>query len=537
MRNSMKPELLNSLKGYRFKDLVSDMMAGLLVAIIALPLSIALGLDSGATIQQGIMTAIVAGFFISVLGGSKFQIGGPTAAFAVILFGYINDPEIGYLGLQIATISAGVLLIILGFARVGKLIKYIPFPIIIGFTTGIGITLMTGQLKNFLGVTVGSGNSFSCVSGFLSKLVTLFMNISSINFMTVAIGVVTLLLIILLPKIHKKIPAAFIAIAIATVLNIVIEKASGKSFGVATIGSTYGDIKAEFDFISFLGIENVKIAKLIVPTLVIAFLCAIESLLSATVADGMTDTKHNSNQELVGQGVANIASSLFCGLPATGAIARTAANINNNAKSPLAGAFHAIFLLIMYVSLMPVIKFIPLTSLAAVLIMVAFNMSNFPLFAKLSTFSKRDTAILLTSCVLTIVFDLTYGVLGGLALSILLMLPNLIHPAKLVEVKPEEVENYQKYNYGKIKFFVVTHDVAFNSINRIVAKIEEESIDNDIIVIDCSKIKNIDSTSVEKLAKCAKSLSKRNHRLVVHNANKVIKTRYEKSFMHIVKKW
>ncbi len=533
----MKPELLNSFKQYHYKDFFSDIMAGLLVAIIALPLSIALGLDSGATIQQGIMTAIVAGFFISVLGGSKFQIGGPTAAFAVILVGYINNPDIGFLGLQIATICAGILLVIMGFSRVGKLIKYIPFPIIIGFTTGIGITLMTGQLKSFLGVTVAAGNSFVCASGFISKLATLFMNITSINWMTVLIGVVTLTVIILLPKINKKIPAAFIAIIVATVLNVIIEKASGRSFGVATIGSTYGDIKAEFDVISFVGIESIKYAKLIVPTLVIAFLCAIESLLSATVADGMTDTKHNSNQELVGQGVANIMSSLFCGLPATGAIARTAANINNNAKSPLAGMFHAIFLLIMYVSLMPIVKYIPLASLAAVLIMVAFGMSNFPLFAKLATFAKRDTAILMVSCILTVFLDLTYGVLGGIVLSIILMLPNLIHPAKLVEVEASEVFGSQKFNYEKIKYYAVNYDITFNSINGIIAKIENAAKENDVIVVDCSKIKRIDSTSVEKLAKCAKAFSKRNKRLVLHNANNVIKTRYVKSFMHIIKKW
>ncbi len=532
----MKPELLNSLKGYNKKDLLNDLMAGLLVAIIALPLSIALGLDSGATIQQGIMTAIVAGFCISAFGGSRFQIGGPTAAFAVILVGYINNPDIGFLGLQIATICAGVLLVLMGFLKAGRLIKHIPFPIIIGFTTGIGITLMLGQLKNFLGITVSNG-SFSCANGFITKLGALFLNLGTINWITVLIGAVTLVAIILLSKINKKIPSAFIAIIAATLLNLLIEKASGRSFGVATIGSTYGNISAEFDFISFSGIENIKYAKLILPTIVIAFLCAIESLLSATVADGITDTKHNSNQELVGQGVANIASSLFCGLPATGAIARTAANINNNAKSPFAGVFHAVFLLIMYVSLMPILKYIPLTSLAAVLIMVAFNMSNFPLFAKLSTFAKRDTAILLVSCILTVFFDLTYGVLGGLVLSFLLMLPNLRHPGKLEEVSADEVTNCRKFNSDKIKYFVATHDIAFNSINGIISKIENEALENDVVVIDCSKIKRIDSTSVEKLAKCAKSLSKNGRRLALLNANNVIKKRYKKSFFYIVKKW
>lgn len=257
----MKPELLNSLKGYHKKDFLNDLMAGLLVAIIALPLSIALGLDSGATIQQGIMTAIVAGFCISAFGGSRFQIGGPTAAFAVILVGYINNPDIGFLGLQIATICAGVLLVLMGFLKAGRLIKHIPFPIIIGFTTGIGITLMLGQLKNFLGITLSNG-SFSCANGFITKLGALFFNLGTINWITVLIGAVTLVTIILLSKINKKIPSAFIAIIAATLLNLIIEKASGKSFGVATIGSTYGNISAEFDFISFAGLESIKYAKL-----------------------------------------------------------------------------------------------------------------------------------------------------------------------------------------------------------------------------------------------------------------------------------
>ena len=354
----MKPELFNSLKNYKKKYILNDLLAGLMVAIIALPLSIALGIQSvpGEVsqngIQFGIITAIVAGFFISFLGGSRFQIGGPTAAFVVILYGYLLDPNIGILGLAISGIMAGGILILLGLLRVGNVMKLFPYPITIGFTTGIGVTLLIGQIKDLCGLKPEAATEA------IHKVINYGKAISTFNGWTFLVGVIGLLCVILLPKISKKIPSALVAIIVCTLATLLLNKVAGAD--IATIGSTYGEIKAGFFPIDFSLVGNLQFSSLITPAIVIAFLCAIESLLSATVAGGMTGTTFNPNQELVGQGVANICSSLLGGLPATGAIARTAAGIENGAKSPLTGMFHAVFVLIMYFDLMGVLGFIPL---------------------------------------------------------------------------------------------------------------------------------------------------------------------------------
>ena len=507
----MKPELFNSLKGYKRSYLINDLMAGLMVAIIALPLSIALGLQSGATLQTGIITAIVAGFFISLLGGSRFQIGGPTAAFVVIILGYLSDPQIGFTGLAIAGIIAGVLLILMGVFKAGGLVRYIPYPIVIGFTTGIGITLLTGQLKDLLGLTLPAGTG----SEFAHKVAAYVENISTMNVWTAIVGVVTIALIYIIPKINKKIPAAFCAIIIATFLTMAIEAITGGA-GIATIGSTYGDVKAEFNLLDLSGIASVNFGKLIVPALIIAFLCAIESLLSATVADGMTGAEHNPNQELVGQGVANIASALCCGLPATGAIARTAAGINNGAKSPLTGIFHAIFLLVMYVVLMPVVKFIPLTGLAAILITVSIHMANFRVFARLATFGVRDSFVLIVTCLLTVFFDLTYGVIGGFILCTLINLGNIIHPAK---VTAEEDEN------GRIVAHV-EGKVCFMSINRLHDYAAQKAADHEKVTLDLENVDRIDVTSAERLAKLEKKLQGKGKTLELSHTARAVEKRY-----------
>lgn len=590
----MKPELFNSLRNYKGSYLVGDILAGLLVAIIALPLSIALGIQSGATLQQGIMTAIVAGFFISALGGTKFQIGGPTAAFVVILVGYISDPEIGFSGLQIATIFAGILLLILGFCRAGKLVQYIPFPIVIGFTTGIGITLMVGQLKDFLGLTVTtSGHSFvDKVSGYFSALGTTQIG-------ALIVGIITLLLIIFIPKLNKKLPSAFIAITITTLGVFILQKATSSTLGIATIGSTYGDIKAEFNFIDFASFADVKWTKLITPVIVIAFLCAIESLLSATVADSMANTKSNPNQELVGQGVANIFSSLFGGLPATGAIARTAANIKGGAKSPLAGIFHAIFLLLMYLILMPIVKYIPLASLASVLIMVAVNMSNFKGFFRLMKFSVIDTIILIVTCLLTVFFDLTYGVIGGLILTVILMIPcfvkkpvikcdavaedkqsqdnltnnqdeigsekqnnqnavleqNTIAELTTDEISDNATEYSQAQNLENVENIPVTDDtqpsddiakeinsvtayisgrICFITITKVLKAIDNYAEKYNHIVLDMQEVISFDATSADRLTKKIKELNIQNINLELVNINQKLQKRYTSVFSHSI---
>ena len=466
-------------------------MSGLLVAIIALPLSIALGIQSvpedvsGNGIQMGLITAIVAGFLISFFGGSRMQIGGPTAAFVVILFGYLADPEIGVLGLQFATILAGVLLLVFSLLRAGNVMKYIPYPIVVGFTTGIGLTLIVGQIKDFLGLN-------SSGSELLEKMISYVQNITDFNWLTFLIGCLGLAIILILNKINKKIPAAIIAIITCTGVNLIITFAAG-DMGVQTIGSKYGEINAEFYPIDFSKINDVNFGKIVIPSFSIAFLCAIESLLSATVADGMAKTKHNPNQELLGQGLANIGAALLGGLPATGAIARTAANINAGAKSPLSGMLHGLFLLIMYFSLMSVLRYIPLAVFSAILITVAIHMCNFRLFFKLIKFSKRDSIIVLSTCLLTLLLDLIYGVIGGMIISMILNIPSYRRRMKI------------ERREGEILTIKVSGNIYVFNVDTIIKAIQERDASYKKVVIDFSEVIAIDATACERLGKLKKS--------------------------------
>ncbi|MBQ7353827.1 MAG: STAS domain-containing protein [Clostridia bacterium] len=513
----MKPELFNSLKNYKKKYILNDLLAGLMVAIIALPLSIALGIQSVPSevsqngIQLGIITAIVAGFFISFLGGSKFQIGGPTAAFVVILYGYLLDPNIGILGLAISGIMAGGILILLGLLRAGNVMKLFPYPITIGFTTGIGVTLLIGQIKDLCGLMPEGATEA------IHKVINYGRAISTFNGWTFLVGVIGLLCVIIIPKINKKIPSALVAIVICTLFTLLLNKVANAN--IATIGSTYGEIKAGFFPVNFSLVGNLHFPSLIMPAIVIAFLCAIESLLSATVASGMTGTTFNPNQELVGQGVANICSSLLGGLPATGAIARTAAGIENGAKSPLAGMFHALFLVIMYFALMGVLGFIPLCVFASILISVAINMSRFPLFLKLTRFGIRDTIILLVTCALTIIFDLTYGVLGGVAITILLNIGSMKAGLKLTS-KQEESKYVVEANGA----------LYFANANKLINMLSKEKENVDTFVIDFKNVISIDETALEKLSSFNKSLQKSNKSLEIINTSDKIKKRLDKFY-------
>ena len=512
----MKPQLFTALKGYKKTDLLNDLMAGLMVAIIALPLSIALGIQSVPAevssngIQFGIITAIVAGFFISALGGSRHQIGGPTAAFVVILFGYLANPEIGVLGLVLAGIMAGILLLIMGFLRAGNVMKYFPYPITIGFTTGIGITLFIGQLKDFCGFTASGTEA-------VEKIISYVENISTFDLATFGVGVLGLLCVIFIPKINKKIPAAFVSLILCTVATLLLNNFAGTN--IATIGSKYGEVKAGFFPIDFSGIGNVNFGALILPAIVIAFLCAIESLLSATVASGMTGVPFDANQELVGQGVANICSSLLGGLPATGAIARTAAAIENGAKSPLAGMFHAVFVMIMYFALMNVVKYIPLTVFSAILISVAINMSRFPLFFKLAKFGTRDVIILFVTCVLTVLFDLTYGVLGGVAVTFIANAKNL--RIGLTVEKDETATTPTLIAKGTLFFLNA------NKLTDAIAK-EFEKAEN--VTVEMSGVERIDETVLEKIVTLNKKIKAQGKNLDLIGYNEKINQRLNKYF-------
>ncbi len=512
----MKPQLFTSLKGYKRGDLLRDLMAGLMVAIIALPLSIALGIQSvpkevsANGIQFGIITAIVAGFFISALGGSRHQIGGPTGAFVVILYGYLANPQIGILGLAIAGVCAGIILIIMGLLRAGNVMKFFPYPITIGFTTGIGVTLLIGQIKDFCGFE-SSGTEA------IEKVVSYIQNIQTFDLATFVVGAIGLAGVIVIPKINKKIPAAFVALIVCTGVTLLLNNFAGAE--VATIGSKYGEVKAGFFPISFEGIVDVNFGALIVPTIVIAFLCAIESLLSATVASGMTGVPFDANQELVGQGCANIFSSLLGGLPATGAIARTAAAIENGAKSPLAGMFHAVFMLIMYFALMGVMKFIPLTVFSAILISVAINMSRFPLFFKLARFGVRDVIILLVTCLLTIIFDLTYGVLGGVAVTFIVNAKNILRGLKVERADDEEGH--------KIK---ATGTLFFLNANKLIDAMNDALDGVDNLIVDLGGVERVDETALEKIVTFNRKIKATGKNIDLVGYNDKICKRFDKFF-------
>lgn len=512
----MKPQLFNSLKNYKKRDLVHDLMAGLMVAIIALPLSIALGIQSvpaevsSRGIQFGIITAIVAGFFISALGGSKHQIGGPTAAFVVILFGYLADPKIGVLGLAIAGIMAGVLLILMGVFKVGSVMKYFPYPITIGFTTGIGVTLLIGQLKDLCGFDASGTEA-------IEKLISYAQNIATFDFATFLVGLIGLACVIGLPKLSKKIPAAFVALIVCTGATLLLNNLL--STEVATIGSKYGEVKAGFFPVDFSGLGEIDFSALIVPAIVIAFLCAIESLLSATVASGMTGDPFDANQELVGQGAANIFSSLLGGLPATGAIARTAAGIENGAKSPLTGMFHAVFILIMYFALMNVVQYIPLAVFAAILISVAINMSRFPLFLKLSKFGIRDVSVLLTTFALTVVFDLTYGVIGGLIVTVLVNVKNLKTGLQI-----------EKDETAQTPTLVLTGTLYFVNANKLAVAVEKEFETADNVTVDMRGVERVDETALEKIVSLNKKIKAKGKNLDLVGYNEKICRRFDKFF-------
>ena len=410
-KEKIKPKLFSVMKTYTKEQFVKDVISGIIVAIIALPLSIALALASGVGPEEGIYTAIVAGFLISFLGGSRVQIAGPTAAFATIVAGIVATD--GMDGLIIATIMAGVFLIIMGFLRLGSLIKFIPYTITTGFTAGIAVTILIGQIKDFLGVSYADGSK---PVETMEKIKALISNISTVNYQTLIVGVVCLAILIVWPKISAKIPGSLIAVLVGILMVKLL------NMNVNTIGDLY-TIDSKLP-VPVLPAFNMKIMVSQIPNAVtIAVLAAIESLLSCVVADSMIASKHRSNMELIAQGVGNIGSAVFGGIPATGAIARTAANIKNGGRTPIAGMVHSLVLILVLVVLMPYAALIPMPTIAAILFMVAYNMCGWKTFVHLcKTAPKSDIAVLVLTFVLTVVFDLVVAIeIGMIAACVLFM--------------------------------------------------------------------------------------------------------------------
>lgn len=409
----LKPKLFSVLKNYTKEQFIKDVISGVIVAIIALPLSIALAIASGVSPEQGLYTAIIAGFMISLFGGSRVQIGGPTAAFVIIIYGVIQ--EYGLSGLTIATIMAGIILIIMGLLKFGNLIKFIPYTITTGFTSGIAIGIFMGQIKDFFGLKMDA-----VPSEFVHKITTYASTFSTLQLSTLSVGLISLLILIVCPKITDKLPGSLIAIVVTTLLVKFLP------IEVSTIGNVYGELSSDLPHFTPIAVDYITVKRLLQPAFTIAILAGIESLLSCVVSDGMIGSRHRSNMELIGQGIGNIFSGLLGGIPATGAIARTAANVKNGGRTPVAGIVHSITLLLILVLLMPLAALIPMPTLAAILIVVAYNMSEWREFVTLlKTSTKSDITVLVTTFLLTVFFDLVIAIEIGIVMAALLFMKRM----------------------------------------------------------------------------------------------------------------
>lgn len=458
MKTSLwKPKLLTTIKNYDRKTFMADLMAGIIVGIVALPLAIAFGIASGVSPEKGIITAIVAGFIIAACGGSKVQIGGPTGAFIVIVYGIIQ--QYGMQGLTIATLMAGVFLILLGVLRLGTIIKYIPYPIVVGFTSGIAVTIFTTQIKDLLGMDMAQ-----VPSDFIEKWIAYAHNLGSIDLWSTIVGLASVAVIALMPRLSSKVPGSLVAIIVMTVAVLLLQH-----YGIATSVETIGD---RFSISSALPDASVPplswdvVKSLVAPALTIAVLGAIESLLSATVADGVTGDRHDSNTELIGQGLANIASPLFGGIPATGAIARTMANITGGGRTPVAGIIHAVVLLLIFLFLMPLARYIPMACLAGVLVVVSYGMSGWRSFRALMRNPKSDVTVLLLTFFLTIIFDLTIAIEVGLICACLLFMRRMAETTEVRAILDEiDLNEDADMERGNLEHLTIPEGVEVYEIN------------------------------------------------------------------------
>ncbi|WP_294747332.1 sulfate permease [uncultured Prevotella sp.] len=454
----LKPKLFSAIKKYNKQTLMADLMAGIIVGIVALPLAIAFGIASGVSPEKGIITAIVAGFTISALGGSKVQIGGPTGAFIVIVAGIIN--EYGMQGLTIATLLAGVFLIGFGLLHLGTIIKYIPYPIIVGFTSGIAVTIFTTQVKDLLGMQMDG----PVPSDFIEKWIAYAQNLTHIDPWSAGVGLVSVAIIATAPKLSKRVPGSLIAIIVMTVTALLLKQYAGVT-SIETIGDRFSISSQLPDaVVPELTWETIK--NLVPPALTIAILGAIESLLSATVADGVIGDHHNSNTELIGQGVANIVTPIFGGIPATGAIARTMTNINNGGRTPIAGIIHAVVLLLIFLFLMPLAQYIPMACLAGVLVVVSYGMSGWRSFTALMRNPKSDITVLLLTFFLTIIFDLTIAIEVGIVCACLLFMRRMSETTDVKAVYDEiDLNEDADMERGNLEHLTIPKGVEVYEIN------------------------------------------------------------------------
>ena len=526
-----KPKLLSTLKNYSKENFMADLMAGIIVGIVALPLAIAFGIASGVSPEKGIITAIVAGFIISLLGGSKVQIGGPTGAFIVIIYGIIQD--YGISGLTVATLMAGVLLILLGVFKLGAVIKFIPYPIIVGFTSGIALTIFTTQIADIFGLQFGGEK----VPGdFIGKWLLYFKHFDTVNWWNAVVSFVSVFIIAITPKFSKKVPGSLVAIVLVTIVVYLM-----KMYGGITCIDTIGDrftIQSQLPDAVVPDLNWEAIKNLFPVAITIAVLGAIESLLSAAVADGVIGDRHDSNTELIAQGVANVVTPIFGGIPATGAIARTMTNINNGGKTPIAGIIHAVVLLLILLLLMPLAQYIPMACLAGVLVIVSYNMSGWRTFKGLMKSPKSDVTVLLITFFLTVIFDLTIAIEWGLVIACVLFMRRVMETTEISVIKDEIDPNKESDLEVHEENLIVPEGVEVYEINGpyffgIATKFEEMMANMGdrpkVRIVRMRKVPFIDSTGVHNLTNLCEMCQKDNIQVVLSGVNEKVHTVLQKT--------
>lgn len=480
--------------GYNWKQTQADIFSGIIVGVLALPLSIAFAIASGVSPEKGIITAVVAGFIISLLGGSRVQIGGPTGAFVVIVYGIVQ--VYGIEGLVISTILAGIILIIFGLFQLGTLIKFIPIPLVVGFTSGIAVIILTSQINDFLGLGLSG-----LPSGFTGKWQHYFANIGKVNLYSMGVAIATVLIAVYSKRITKKIPGAFIAIILLTIFVALFK------LPVPTIHDMYGDIPNEFKLADFSQIRLSNLANYIQPAITIAMLGAIESLLSAVVSDGMISSNHRSNTELIAQGLANIASGIFGGIPATGAIARTATNVRNGGRTPIAGMMHALTLLLIMLFFGRYAAMIPISCLAGILVVVAYNMSEWRSFISIMRGSKYDIGVLLVTFLLTVFADLTIAIEVGMILAAMLFMQRMARLSVVYSLETDKdfIEDYEALPKG-ISVYEINGPFFFGAANKYKEVLKEVGIKSKVMILRMRNVPFIDATGMHNFKEVLKTL-------------------------------
>ena len=533
---NIQTKLFSCLKTYDKKTFMSDLMAGIIVGIVALPLAIAFGIASGVTPEKGIITAIVAGLVISLFGGSKVQIGGPTGAFIIIIYGIIQ--KYGFEGLTIATLMAGLFLVLFGLLRLGTIIKYIPYPIVVGFTSGIAVTIFTTQITDLFGLTLPSNPS-----DFIEKWGVYLQNFNTIDPWCALIGVASVVVIAVTPRFSKKIPGSLIAIILMTIVALLLKNFAGV-LSIETIGDRFS-ISNELPAAQVPDMNWETIKSLVSPAITIAILGAIESLLSATVADGVIGDHHDSNTELVAQGLANIASPLFGGIPATGAIARTMTNINNGGKTPVAGIIHAVVLLLIFLFLMPLAKYIPMACLAGVLVVVSYGMCGWRSFLELMKNPKSDVTVLLITFFLTIIFDLTIAIEVGLIIACLLFMKRMSETTDIKAITEEiDLNQDAEFSTGNLDHLIIPQGVevyeingpyffgAGNKFEEIMASFGDRP---KVRIIRMRKVPFVDSTGIHNLTNLCEMSKKEGIQIVLSGVREKVNGQLEHAgFYHLI---